>query len=71
MAARRHGKPRRKPDSSELIPAAPKNIARALMSRPPFKPDEWRYTDRKSIDDKDRNSALRGMPADRPLRGSR
>lgn len=34
---------RRKRDLPEPIPDTPENVAAALMSSPPRKPDEWRY----------------------------
>ena len=39
---RGRGRPREKPHA-EPIPDTPENIARALLSTPPKKKDEWRY----------------------------
>ncbi|WP_420443107.1 hypothetical protein [Candidatus Poriferisodalis sp.] len=42
MATPRRRKPAKR-DLPEPIPDTPENVAKALMSSPPRKPDEWRY----------------------------
>ena len=46
MATKRRGRPKKR-TMPEPIPDTPERVARALVTSPPRKPDEWRYdTDR-------------------------